>query len=97
MSVAYLYGHPVAHSLSPAMHNAAFAKLGMRHRYEALDVPPAEVEAAVDRLRGESVLGANVTVPHKLAVMPFLDRIAADAEPIGAVNTIVRSSAALVG
>lgn len=90
MATAWLFGHPVAHSLSPAMHNAAFRALGLPHRYEALDVPPAEIAGAVERLRAAGALGANVTVPHKLAVMEFLDALADDAREIGAVNTIVR-------
>ena len=94
MSVAYLYGHPVSHSLSPAMHNAAFAALGLPHRYEAIDVPLDGVAGAVARLRGNGVLGANVTVPHKLAVMQHLDQVSPEARDIGAVNTIVRRDGA---
>ena len=65
MSVVYLLGHPVSHSLSPAMHNAAFAALGLPHRYEPRDVTADELPAVVDRIRSGDVLGANVTVPHK--------------------------------
>ncbi|MDO8562542.1 MAG: shikimate dehydrogenase, partial [Candidatus Limnocylindria bacterium] len=97
MSVAYLLGHPVAHSLSPAMHNAAFRALGMAHRYEALDVAPEALAAAVGRLRAPDVLGANVTVPHKERIMALLDTVAGEAREIGAVNTVLRADGRLTG
>lgn len=97
MSVAYVLGHPVAHSLSPAMHNAAFRALGMDHRYEALDVGPEALAAAVARLRAPDVLGANVTVPHKERIIALLDAVAEEAREIGAVNTIVRAEGHLTG
>lgn len=90
MGIAYLLGHPVGHSLSPAMHNAAFAAMGLPHSYEALDVAPAELRSAVDRLRGPSVVGANVTVPHKEAVMLLVDSWDGVAARAGAANTISR-------
>ncbi len=93
MAVAYLLGHPVGHSLSPAMHNAAFAALGMPHRYEAIDVAPASLASAVDGLRGPSVLGANVTIPHKAAVMTLVDLWDGVAIRTGAANTISRHPA----
>ncbi|MFN2521144.1 MAG: shikimate dehydrogenase [Candidatus Limnocylindria bacterium] len=93
MAVAYLLGHPVAHSLSPAMHNAAFAALGMPHRYEVIDVAPAALVSAVDALRDPSVLGANVTIPHKAAVMMLVDLWDGVALRTGAVNTISRHPA----
>ncbi len=68
MSQVWLIGRPVAHSLSPAMHNAAFAKLGLPHRYEAKETPDDQLAATVARLRGDDVLGANVTIPHKESV-----------------------------
>ncbi len=90
MAVAYLLGHPVGHSLSPAMHNAAFAALGLPHRYEALDVPPDALPSAVSGLREPGVLGANVTVPHKEAVMPLVDSWDGVAARTRAANTISR-------
>ena len=68
-----LFGHPVEHSLSPAMHNAAFRSLGLPHSYETLDVTADELPAAVGRIRGGEILGANVTVPHKETVMKLVD------------------------
>ncbi len=97
MATAYLLGHPVAHSLSPAMHNAAFKALGLPHLYEVRDVEPERLGDVVDALRADDVLGANVTIPHKEAALRLVDELAAEARRIGAVNTIVRRSARLVG
>jgi len=82
-------GWPVEHSLSPVMHNAAFDALGLNWRYVPLPVPPGQVEAAVRGLIALGFRGANVTVPHKQAVMPVLDTIAPNAQALGAVNTLV--------
>ncbi|MEX2230003.1 MAG: shikimate dehydrogenase, partial [Dehalococcoidia bacterium] len=90
-----LLGHPVAHSLSPRFQQAALDALGIDARYEAWDVPPADLPIAVERLRSGSVLGANVTVPHKVAVLRLIDRPDALAERVGAVNTIVRADGLL--
>jgi shikimate dehydrogenase len=84
-----LIGWPVEHSMSPAMHNAAFEALGLNWRYVPLPVVPGHVEAAVRGLSALGLRGANVTVPHKQAVIPALDLIAPDAQALGAVNTIV--------
>ena len=83
-----LIGWPVEHSLSPAMHNAAFRALGLGWRYELLPVPPGHLEAAMADLRAGEFRGANVTVPHKSAVMAYLDRIDGAAQSIGAVNAV---------
>lgn len=84
-----LIGWPVAHSLSPAMHNAAFDALELNWRYVPLPVPPGEVEAAVRGLAALGFRGANVTVPHKQAVMSMIDSAAPNARDLGAVNTLV--------
>ena len=97
MGTVYLLGHPVSHSLSPAMHNAAFAALGLPHRYETRDVEHARLADTVEALRGEGVLGANVTIPHKESALRLVDELADEARRIGAVNTIVRRSSRLVG
>lgn len=93
----YLLAHPAGHSLSPVMHNAAFAEAGINAVYEAWDVPPAELGHAVTRLRAGDVLGANVTIPHKQAVMQYMDELTEAATSIGAVNTIVNKSGHLLG
>ena len=82
-------GWPVAHSLSPAMHNAAFEALGLNWRYVPLPVPPGQVEAAVRGLVALSFRGANVTVPHKRAVVPAVNALSPNARELGAVNTLV--------
>ncbi len=84
-----LLGLPVEHSLSPVMHNAAFAALGLDWVYVPLPVYPDHLGEAVRGLRAMGFAGANVTVPHKQAVLRHLDDIAEDALVIGAVNTIV--------
>lgn len=84
-----LIGWPVEHSLSPVMHNVAFDALGLNWCYVPLPVPPGQVEAAVHGLAALGFRGANVTVPHKQAVMPALDSIAPNARALGAANTLV--------
>ena len=89
-AVIALIGHPVAHSISPAMQQAALDALGVDARYEAWDVPPAELPRAAERLRGPRLLGANATVPHKAALLRLADRADAVAARVGAANTAVR-------
>lgn len=87
-----LIGWPVNHSVSPLMHNAAFAALGLDWRYVPLPVDPGRPDAvrrAVLGLAALGMMGANVTVPHKQAVMPFVDRLLPAAQAIGAVNTLI--------
>ena len=84
-----LIGWPVEHSLSPVMHNAAFDALELNWRYVPLPVPPGQVEAAVRGLAALGFRGANVTVPHKQAVLPVLGSVGPSARELGAVNTLV--------
>ncbi len=90
-----LIGDPVEHSLSPAIHNAAFRGLGLNYVYLAFQVK--DVKAAVEGLRGLGVRGASVTIPHKLAVIRHLDEIEDVAEWIGSVNTILNDRGVLKG
>ena len=83
-----LLGWPVAHSRSPAMHNAAAAHLGLPLRYRALGVAPEELDGVVVALGQRGVRGANVTVPHKLTVMSHCDVLSDEARLVGAVNTL---------
>lgn len=82
-------GWPVAHSRSPAMHNAAFAALGVDATYLRFPVAPGALADALRGLRALGIAGANVTIPHKSAVLPLLDMVDDAARAIGAVNTIV--------
>ncbi len=95
--IAGLIGDPVAHSVSPAFQQAAFDALGIAARYEAWQTPAAALPARVAALRAPGVLGANVTVPHKQAVMPLLDDLDPAARRAGAVNTIVSRDGRLIG
>lgn len=79
------------------MHNAAFAAVGLDWTYELLDIPADGLRGAVERLRESDVAGANVTIPHKQAVMDRLDGLDADAMRARAVNTIVRDGDRLIG
>ncbi len=92
MTLVYLLGHPVAHSLSPAMHNAAFRTLGLPHRYEPLDVTAEALPGVIDRIRSGELLGANVTLPHKEAVLKLVDTWDGPSAEIGAANTLSRTS-----
>ena len=92
-----LLGHPVGHSMSPLIHNDAFLKLGIQARYHAFDVKPELVKEAINGIRALNITGCNVTVPHKIAVMEFLDEINDEARQIGAVNTIVNQDGKLIG
>ncbi len=87
----------MGHSLSPTIFQAAFDAAGVDARYEAWETPPDQLEGRLNALRGDDFLGANVTIPHKQAVVPLLDRVDERAGPIGAVNTIVRDGDQLVG
>lgn len=90
-------GHPVAHSFSPDMHNAAIDALGIDFCYVAFHVHPEGVGNAMRGLRGLAIRGLNVTIPHKLAVMEHLDRISEEALAVGAVNTISVEDGELIG
>jgi shikimate dehydrogenase len=92
-----LIGHPVAHSLSGAMQQAAFDELGIDAKYELWDRAPIELADAVGELRTEDFLGANVTIPHKERVVPMVDRLTEEAAATGAVNTITREGKRLIG
>jgi shikimate dehydrogenase len=92
-----LIGFPIAHSISPAMQQPAFDALGIPAQYELWPTPADELKARIDGLKQAGFLGANVTVPHKQAVIPFLDHVSALAARAGAVNTIVNADGRLTG
>jgi len=95
--VVAILGDPVEHSRSPAMHNAAFEALGLDFVYVALRVRRADLGQAIAGVRALGIAGLNVTVPHKEAIIPFLDRLSPEARAIGAVNTVVRRGRRLEG
>ena len=87
-NIVGLIGHPVEHSFSPPMHNAAFEKLDMDYAYVAFDVNQNNLENAIKGAEALNIKGFNVTIPHKIDVMKYLDEIDEVAQLIGAVNTI---------
>lgn len=90
-----IIGKPVEHSMSPAIHNAAFEELGLNYAYLAFAVD--DVEGAIRGMRALNIRGFSVTIPHKIEVMPFLDEIDPVARRIGAVNTVVNENGHLKG
>jgi len=92
-----IIGHPVAHSLSPLMQNAALKALGLDYIYVPFAVEPQNLTVAVKGLRALGIHGFNVTIPHKTAIIPLLDRVSPEAELSGAVNTVCREDGLLVG
>ncbi len=92
-----LIGHPVAHSFSAQMQQAAFDALGIDARYELQDTPTPALQETIEALRGDDFLGANVTIPHKERAATFVDRKSEDASATGAVNCITRDGKRLVG
>ncbi len=95
--VCGLIGDPVEHSMSPVMHNAAFRELGIDYLYVPFRVKKEELGKAIEGMRALNIRGLNVTIPHKVAVLQFLDGLDPLAEKIGAVNTIVNDGGVLRG
>ncbi len=92
-----VFGDPIAHSLSPAMHNAAFQALGWNAVYIPCHVLPQHLPDAVEAIRALGYRGANITVPHKQGVVPYLDEVIGDAALSGSVNTIIHRDGKLLG
>jgi shikimate dehydrogenase len=95
--VCAIIGDPVEHSLSPVMHNAAFKELGLNVVYVAFNVTRNGLEDAISGARSLGLLGLNVTMPHKSAVINYLDETDSAAKAIGAVNTILNERGKLTG
>jgi shikimate dehydrogenase len=95
--VCALIGDPVEHTMSPMMHNASFEELGLDYIYVPFRVKTEELSRAVHGLRALNVRGFNVTIPHKVNVIPLLDAVDPLAEKIGAVNTVVNDNGVLTG
>jgi shikimate dehydrogenase len=94
---AFLFAHPAKHSLSPVMHNAALAQLGIAARYEARDVKPENLRDALEELRDSNVWGVNLSIPHKQMALEMVDGMSAEARAIGAINTVVHREGKLHG
>lgn len=92
-----IFGHPVEHTFSPGMHNAAFKKLGMDACYVPFAVKPGELETAVRAIVPLGLHGLNITVPHKEKILAYLDDLSEEARLIGAVNTITVKDRKLTG
>jgi shikimate dehydrogenase len=92
-----LIGYPLGHSVSPAMHNAAFKKLKLNYEYVTFEVKPDELQEALTGLRALHIAGFNVTIPHKEAIVPLLDEVTKVARIIGAVNTVLNQEGKLIG
>ncbi len=92
-----LIGWPIAHSLSPHMHNAAFAALGLDWQYSLFPTEPTDFDQRMRGLSAENIVGGNVTMPHKQTVMRYLDVISQEAQIIGAINTIYMRDGKLHG
>ena len=98
MTAVYgIFGYPVAHSRSPALHNAAFAKLGIDATYVPFEVAPEALEHALRGAIAMGIAGLNVTLPHKTAIMALLDEVRPDAAAIGAVNTVIIEGGRSIG
>jgi shikimate dehydrogenase len=92
-----VFGHPVAENPTVVMHEAAFAELGLNWRYLTIEVYPEDLEAAMKGVRAFNMRGINLTIPHKVAVLRYLDEVRPAAALMGAVNTVVRVGDRLVG
>ena len=95
--VCGVIGDPIEHSVSPVMHNAAFKELGLDYVYVPFLVKKEELEKAIAGMKSLNIKGLNVTIPHKVGVIPFLDNIDETANKIGAVNTIINDGGTLTG
>ena len=95
--VLCVIGHPIDHSMSPVMHNAALKELSLNYIYLAFDVPPGDLEKALLGFKKSDMKGINVTIPHKETIIQYLDQIEPLAEKIGAVNTIKNVNGILIG
>ncbi len=90
-------GHPVEHSLSPLMHNAAISQMGIDYVYLPFAIAPQNLEAAIRGFEAIGVVGFSITIPHKQTIMPFLTEISSLAKAVGAVNTVFRQNNQWIG
>ncbi|MHB8973336.1 MAG: shikimate dehydrogenase [Pirellulaceae bacterium] len=95
--VCAIFGHPVGHSLSPEIHNAAFQALGLPYVYVAHDVQPGSVVRALDGIRVLGYRGLSITIPHKIEALDGVDEVDETARTIGCINTVVNENGRLLG
>ncbi|MBV8912801.1 MAG: shikimate dehydrogenase [Acetobacteraceae bacterium] len=94
---AFILGHPIAHSRSPMLHGYWLRTLAIEGSYEPIDMPPERLGDFFATMQAQAFVGGNITVPNKVAAMPFMDRLEDEARVIGAVNTVWVENGALVG
>lgn len=92
-----LIGNPVSHSVSPLMHNTALNYYGIEAKYHAVEVQESDLSSLMSHLNKNQLLGANITIPHKLTFLDVVDELSDEADEIGAVNTIVKTGEKLIG
>lgn len=97
LKILGVIGDPISHSLSPLMHNAALASMNLPYIYMPFKVSPDELPLFLQSLKTREIWGFNVTIPHKQAVIPFLDSLSREARLIGAVNTVVKKGKKWIG
>ena len=97
MATYAVIGDPIDHSLSPNIHSAAFRELNLEHSYIAYRIPKNELEEGIDALKKIKIAGFNVTIPHKVEMMKFLDKMDESCSIIGAVNTVTNENGVLKG
>jgi shikimate dehydrogenase len=96
-TICGIIGDPIEHTMSPAIHNAMYRAMGLDFVYVSFSVANADLGKAIAGMKALNIRGLNVTIPHKVAVIPFLDRLDVLADKIGAVNTIVNDKGVLTG
>jgi shikimate dehydrogenase len=92
-----VFGYPIGHTASPAMHNAAFAHLDLDYRYLPFKVKPEDLKEAVGSIKALNIKGVNVTIPHKARVISYLEELTPEARQSGSVNTIIHREGKLIG
>src|SRR5215213_8024886 len=92
-----IIGDPVQHSLSPIMQNSAFSALGMKNSYFSFRVPSTDLKASIESLMSIGIAGFNVTIPHKISILKYLDLLDQTALKTNAVNTVKNDEGELIG
>ncbi|MBY9014413.1 MAG: shikimate dehydrogenase [Candidatus Lokiarchaeota archaeon] len=96
-NILCVIGHPIEHTMSPVMHNAAINDLSLDYIYLAFDIPPNDLKKAIVGFKKSNIIGINVTIPHKEAIIPYLDELEPLSKQIGAVNSVKNEGGVLLG